>query len=145
MAVKTILLIEDNPSDVELTLRAWDKSHMIYPVVVAEDGRQALDYLLGTGKHAGRELADLPALVLLDLNLPGMDGLEVLRQIRSNERTRLMPVVILTTSLEDHDMVRSYELRANSYIRKPVDYNQFVQTINQIVRYWLEINEQLLP
>ncbi|NTU75774.1 MAG: response regulator [Anaerolineaceae bacterium] len=141
MNQSTILLVEDNESDAELTQRAMAKNRMTNPLVVVDNGRQALDYLLGQGNFTGEEPPELPALVLLDLNLPGMSGLEVLRQIRAHERTRLLPVIMLTTSMEDHDMTRSYELGANSYIRKPVDYNEFVQTINLIGIYWLEINQ----
>jgi len=126
MKDKTILLVEDNPDDVKLTLRALKKSNIKNEVIVVGDGVEAVDYLFGTGKFAGRDTGILPQVVLLDLKMPKMDGLEVLHRIRADERTRVLPVVILTTSSEDKDKVDSYKLGANSYIRKPVDFNQFV-------------------
>src|SRR3990172_4874447 len=145
MKSKIILLVEDNPSDVGLTQRALAKSHVANELVVAEDGQEALDYLFGAGAHAGREVAELPALVLLDLKLPRVDGLEVLRQIRADVRTSRLPVVILTTSREEQDVAQSYDLGANSYIRKPVDFTQFAQAVEQMGLYWLVLNESAPP
>jgi len=145
MKSKIILLVEDNPSDVGLTQRALAKSHVANELVVAEDGQEALDYLFGAGAHAGREVAELPALVLLDLKLPRVDGLEVLRQIRADDRTRRLPVVILTTSREEQDVAQSYDLGANSYIRKPVDFTQFAQAVENLGLYWLVLNESAPP
>ena len=141
MNSKIILLVEDNPSDVGLTERALSKSHIANSLVVAEDGEEALDYLFGTGNYTGRTPADLHALVLLDLKLPKIGGLEVLRQIRADERTRRLPVVILTTSREEQDVAASYDYGVNSYIRKPVDFSQFVQAVQQVGLYWLILNE----
>jgi len=136
-----ILLVEDNPSDIGLTQRALSKSHVANVMIVAEDGQEALDYLFGTGAHAGRDVTDPPALILLDLELPRLGGLEVLRRIRADERTRRLPVVILTTSQEEQDIATSYDLGANSYIRKPVDFVQFAAGIQQLGLYWLVLNE----
>lgn len=133
----TILLIEDNPDDEALTLRAISKNAIGNPVVVARDGVEAVDYLFGSDHDRGRAL---PAIVLLDLKLPRIDGLEVLRRIRADERTALLPVVILTTSSEPRDIEQAYQLGANSYIRKPVDYQQFVQTVAALASYWLSLN-----
>ena len=141
MKDKIILLVEDNPDDVKLTLRALKKSNIKNEVVVVGDGVEAVDYLFGTGKFAGRDTGILPQVVLLDLKMPKMDGLEVLHRIRADERTKLLPVVILTTSSEDKDKVDSYKLGANSYIRKPVDFNQFVDAVQQLGLYWLVLNE----
>jgi len=141
MKNKIILLAEDNPDDVKLTLRALKKSNILNEVVVAEDGVEVLDYLFGTGKFAGRDTSVKPQLVLLDLKMPRLDGLEVLHRIRADERTALLPVVILTTSSEDRDRIESYKLGANSYIRKPVDFNQFVDAVQQLGLYWLLLNE----
>ena len=141
MNSKIILLAEDNPDDVQLTLRALKKSKIMNEVVIAQDGVEALDYLFGTGKHAGRDTRVLPQVVLLDLKMPRMDGLEVLQRVRSDERTRLLPIVVLTTSSEDKDRVESYKLGANSYIRKPVDFEQFVNAVQQLGLYWLVLNE----
>ncbi len=138
---KTILLVEDNPDDVKLTLRALAKSRIANDVVVARDGVEALDYLLGMGQFEGRDTSIMPQVVLLDLKMPRMDGIEVLRRIRSEEKTRLLPVVILTTSNEDKDRIDSYSLCANSYIRKPVDFNQFADAVQQLGLYWLVLNE----
>lgn len=137
---KVILLVEDNPDDEALTLRALAKNNILNKVVVARDGVEALDYLFGTGTYAGRDVSDQPQVVLLDLKLPKVDGHEVLRRIRANERTRLQPVVILTTSNEDRDVISSYQLGANSYIRKPVDFEQFMEAIRQLGLYWLVLN-----
>jgi len=141
MKGKVILLAEDNPDDVQLTLRALKKSKIMNEVVVAQDGVEALEYLFGTGKYAGRDTKILPQVLLLDLKMPRMDGLEVLQRIRSDERTKLLPVVVLTTSSEDKDRVESYKFGANSYVRKPVDFNQFAQAVNQLGLYWLVLNE----
>jgi len=145
MKSKIILLVEDNPSDVGLTQRALAKSHVANELVVAEDGQEALDYLFGAGAHAGRDVTELPALVLLDLKLPRMDGLQVLRAIRANDLTSRLPVVILTTSKEEQDVAQSYDLGANSYIRKPVDFTRFVQAVENLGLYWLVLNETAPP
>jgi CheY-like chemotaxis protein len=142
MKDKTILLIEDNPSDIELTRRALEKGHILNELVVASDGQEALDYLFGTGAHAGRDTSDLPTLTLLDLKLPKVSGLDVLRRIRAEVSTRRMPVVILTSSREEQDMAASYDLGVNSYIRKPVDFEHFVQSVAQLGLYWLVLNEE---
>jgi len=138
---KIILLVEDNPDDVTLTLRVLKKNNIANEVVEAHDGIEALDYLFGTGAHAGRDLHQQPQVVLLDLKLPKIDGMEVLRRIRKDPRTRLQPVVILTSSKEENDRVEGYALGANSYIRKPVDFNQFTESIRQLGLYWLVLNE----
>lgn len=137
---KIILLVEDNPDDEALTLRALRKNNILNDVVVARDGVEALDYLFGTGSYAGRDTGNQPQLVLLDLKLPKIDGLEVLRRVRDNEITRTQPVVILTTSNEERDIVASYRLGANSYIRKPVDFEQFMEAVRQLGLYWLVLN-----
>ena len=136
-----ILLVEDNPDDEELTLMAFRQSHILNPVQVARDGVEAIDFLFGNGAHAGRDLSEMPTMILLDLKLPKMDGFEVLRRIRADERTRLLPVVILTSSKEDQDLVESYSLGCNSYIRKPVDFTQFSEAARQLGMYWLLLNE----
>jgi len=141
MKNKTILLVEDNPDDVELTLRAFKKNNMANEVVVAVDGQEALDYIFGTGKYHGRDISYMPAVMLLDLKLPKKDGLEVLQRIRADERTKLLPVVILTSSKEEQDIIGSYSLGANSYIRKPVDFHKFVDAVRQWELYWLVLNE----
>ncbi len=141
MKDKVILLIEDNPDDVKLTLRALKKSNILNEVVVASDGVRALDYLFGTGEHSGRDATVLPQVALLDLNMPKLNGLEVLQRIRSDERTKLLPVVILTTSSEDKDRIESYNLGANSYVRKPVDFNEFARAVQHLGLYWLLLNE----
>src|ERR1700704_5211279 len=138
---QVILLVEDNADDIELTLRAFTKSKLMNEIVVARDGAEALDYLFGTGAHAGRDTSSLPALVLLDLKLPRMDGQEVLRGIRADKRTRRLPVVILTSSKEDQDLMNGYNGGANSYIRKPVDFTQFTEVVRQLGLYWLVLNE----
>jgi two-component system response regulator len=136
-----ILLVEDNPDDVDLTIRALKKNNVANELVVARDGQQALDYLFGTGDWAGKNVAHLPQVVLLDLKLPKIDGLDVLKRIREDERTRLLPVVILTSSKEDQDVVRGYSLGANSYVQKPVDFDQFLHAARQLSLYWLVLNE----
>ncbi len=141
MEPKIILLIEDNPDDETLTLRALKNHNIRNEVVVARDGVEALDYLFGMGSHAGRDTRVMPQLVLLDLKLPKVDGLEVLRRIRADERTRLLPVVILTSSGEERDLVEGYSLGANSYVRKPVDFLQFSRAVQQLGLYWLLLNE----
>jgi CheY-like chemotaxis protein len=141
MTPKTILLVEDNISDIALTRRAIEKNGIPCRVDIVEDGQEALDYLLGAGAHAGRDLNDRPALVLLDLKLPRIDGLDVLRRIRADPRTRRIPVVMLTSSREESDMGAGYDIGMNSYIRKPVDFVQFMEVIRQIGLYWLGINE----
>jgi len=138
---KTILLVEDNPSDIELTKRAFGREHINNEIVVAEDGQEALEYLFATGKYAGRDSNDQPVLVLLDLKLPKIEGLEVLRQIRANPLTHRQLVIILTSSKEEQDLATSYDLGVNSYIRKPVDFNQFAEAIKMLGLYWLVINE----
>jgi two-component system response regulator len=141
MREKVILLVEDNPDDEALTLRALKKNDIRNQVVVARDGAQALEYLFGTGERKEGDPEALPELVLLDLKLPRVDGLEVLRRIRADERTRLLPVVILTSSKEQRDLVEGYGYGANSYIRKPVDFGQFVEAVRQLGLYWLVLNE----
>ncbi|HEX9427599.1 MAG TPA: response regulator [Candidatus Polarisedimenticolia bacterium] len=136
-----ILLVEDNPDDEALTVRALEKNNITNDLVVARDGAEALDYLFGTGAHAGRDPQNLPRVVLLDLNLPKVDGLEVLKRVRADPRTRLAPIVVLTSSKEERDMVESYGRGANSYIRKPVDFDQFVEAVRQLGLYWLVLNE----
>ncbi|MGC1396269.1 MAG: response regulator [Coleofasciculaceae cyanobacterium] len=136
-----ILLIEDNPDDEELTLLAFEQSRIVTEVVVARDGVEALDYLFGTGKFASRNTDNLPALVLLDLQLPRINGIEVLERMRADNRTKYIPVVILTTSNEQQDLLNSYKLGCNSYIRKPVDFDQFQTAVQQLGMYWLLLNE----
>jgi two-component system, response regulator len=138
--IGVILLVEDNPRDEELTLLALESSRVANDVVVAHDGVEALDYLFGTGAYAGRDTADLPQVVLLDLKLPRVDGLEVLERVRADTRTALLPVVILTSSDEESDLIRSYQLHVNSYIRKPVDFVQFNEVVAQLGLYWLVLN-----
>jgi len=142
MNSKTILLIEDNPSDVALTERAFRKAHIANDLVVATDGQEALDYLRGQGAYAGRDTSELPTLTLLDLKLPKVSGLDVLRSIRADACTRRMPVVILTSSGEEQDIATSYDLGVNSYIRKPVNFEQFVHSVSQLGLYWLVLNER---
>ena len=141
MKDKVILLVEDNARDEALTLRALKKSSIVNEVVVARDGVEALDYLFGTGTHTGRDMTVTPQLILLDLKLPKLDGLQVLQRIRANERTRRLPVVIFTSSSEEEDMIKSYDLGANSYVRKPVDFEQFLEATKQLGLYWLVLNE----
>jgi CheY-like chemotaxis protein len=141
MKDRIILLVEDNPNDEELTLRALKKSQIMNRVVVVRDGVEALDYLFARGPHATRPSSEIPQVILLDLKLPKIDGLEVLRAIRADDRTKLLPVVVLTSSLEDQDLIKSYGLGANSYVRKPVDFVQFVDAVKQLGLYWLVINQ----
>lgn len=141
MVSRPILLVEDNSDDEALTLRALKKNNIQNEVVVARDGVEALDYLFGTGAHAGRDLDRMPQLILLDLKLPKVDGLQVLQKLRADARTRLLPVVILTSSKEQQDLVEGYRLGANSYVRKPVDFTQFIEAVRQLGLYWLILNE----
>lgn len=141
MRNKVILLVEDNPDDELLTLRALRRNGVTNEVVVARDGVEALDYLFACGSHSGRDAGVMPELILLDLKLPRVDGFEVLRRLRSDERTRLLPVVILTSSKEQQDMLEGYGLGANSYVRKPVNFEQFVSAVEQLKLYWLVLNE----
>lgn len=143
MGDKVILLVEDNADDEALTLRAFKKNNIQNPVVVARDGEQALDYLFASGSHSGHNARQLPQVVLLDLKLPKVDGLEVLRRLRADDRTRPLPVVILTSSKEEQDIITGYCLGANSYVRKPVDYDEFVNAVRQLGLYWLLLNEPL--
>ncbi|TAE54965.1 MAG: response regulator [Bacteroidetes bacterium] len=141
MTPRTILLVEDNPSDIDLTRRAFEKSNILNPLVIAEDGQEALDYLLGTGIHAERDITQTPALILLDLKLPVLDGLEVLKIIREHDKIRRIPVIILTSSRQEQDVAAGYDLGVNSYIRKPVDFHQFMDAIKTLGLYWLVLNE----
>lgn len=141
MSSKVILLVEDNPDDEALTLRALRKNNIFNEVVVARDGEEAVEYLFATGRHEGRDISIQPQVILLDLQLPKLSGLEVLKCLRTDERTELLPVVILTTASEEQDITASYESGANSYIRKPVDFNQFTEAVKQLGLYWLALNE----
>jgi len=141
MSEKTILLVEDNPDDELLVIRAFKKANVLNEMVVARDGAEALDYLFGTGAYAGRNVSETPAVTLLDLKLPKIDGLGVLRRIREDSRLKNIAVVILTSSREQEDVIKSYELGANSYVRKPVDFNNFADAVRQLGLYWLVLNE----
>ena len=141
MTARTILLVEDNQSDIELTIRALKREHILNDIKVVEDGQEALDYLNGTGAYAGRDLTQMPSLILLDIKLPIIDGLEVLKRIRANPHTRRQVVVILTSSKEEQDIIMGYNLGVNGYIRKPVDFLQFSEAIKYLGLYWLVINE----
>ncbi len=141
MENKVILLVEDNSRDEALTLRAMKKGNIVNDVMVARDGVEALDYLFGTGIYAGRDMSMMPQMVLLDLKLPKVDGLQVLRRIREDERTRRLPVVVFTSSDEEEDLINSYNLGANSYVRKPVDFEQFLEATKQLGLYWLVLNQ----
>lgn len=138
---KTILLVEDNPDDEELTLRALKKNNILNHVTIVRDGAEALDYLFCKGAYAGRDASAQPAVTLLDLKLPKIEGLEVLKRLRADERTRLLPVVILTSSKEEQDMIQGYGSGANSYVRKPIDFVEFVEAVKQLGLYWLLLNE----
>lgn len=141
MSTQVILLVEDNPDDEALTLRAFKQNKIMNQVVVAHDGAEALDFLFGTGMHQGRDSAVQPQLILLDLKLPKIDGLEVLKRLRADARTQCLPVVILTSSKEEQDLLQSYHHGANSYVRKPVDFFQFTEAVRQLGLYWLVLNE----
>ena len=143
MTAKKILLVEDNPDDELLAIRALKKNNIANTIDVARDGEEALEYLFGTGKYAERDTSDQPQVILLDLKLPKIDGLGVLRRIREDERTKMLPVVVLTSSDEERDLIESYSLGANSYVRKPVDFDQFMEAIRQLGLYWLVLN--ILP
>ncbi len=145
MTQKPILLVEDNADDERLTLRAFKKSNILNEVIVARDGVEALDYLFGTGAYSGRDLTVMPQVVLLDLNLPRLGGLEVIRRVRADDRTRLLAIVVLTSSKEDEDIVRSYSLGANSFVRKPVEFDDFAQAVKTLGLFWLIINESAPP
>jgi len=136
-----ILLVEDDPSDIDLTRRAFERDRIGNKLIVVEDGQEALDYLFGTGQYAGRDTSEQPQVILLDLKLPIVDGLEVLRRIRADGRTRRLPVVILTSSTEERDKAAGYDLGANSYVRKPVDFQQFAEAARELGLYWLVLNE----
>lgn len=140
MSEKVILLVEDSTDDVDLTIFALKKNKVLNDLVVMPDGVEALDYLFGTGAHAGRDMRVMPLIILMDIKLPKIDGLEVLRQLREDERTKHLPVVLLTSSKEEQDVLRGYQLGANSYIRKPVDFDQFVEVLRQLLEYWLVLN-----
>jgi len=141
MSKKSILLVEDNPDDEALTRRALQRNRIGNELIVVRDGAEALDYLFGTGSYQGRDLSEMPQVVLLDLKLPKIDGLEVLRRLRAHPPTRVLPVVILTSSDEEQDILRGYELGANSYVRKPVEFAEFVEAVGKLGLYWLVLNE----
>jgi len=141
MAEKTILLVEDSPDDEELTTRALRKANIANEIVVARDGKEALDYLFGQGAYQGRDLSAMPAVILLDLKLPKLSGLDVLQRVRADARTKLIPTVVLTSSSEDEDMLKSYQSGANSYVRKPVEFGAFVNAVSQLGLYWLLLNQ----
>jgi two-component system response regulator len=141
MSEKSILLVEDNPADVTLTIRALKRANIANELVVARDGVEALDYMFGTGQYSGRDINQLPVVVLLDLKLPKIDGIEVLKRVRTNPVTKLVPVVVLTSSKEQSDLTVCYEYNCNSYVRKPVDFNQFAEAVKQLGLYWLVLNE----
>lgn len=138
---KCVLLVEDNPDDARLALAALRGNRIVNEVVVARDGEEARDYIFGMGCHEGRDVADCPQLVVLDLKLPKIDGLDVLRRMRADDRTRFVPVVVLTSSAEEEDVIRSYRLGSNSYIRKPIDFEEFLKAVQQLTVYWLVLNE----
>jgi two-component system response regulator len=136
-----IMIVEDNEDDLELTQRAFAKNNILNEIVIARDGVEALDYLFGTGAHEGRDLSIMPEVILLDLNMPRMGGIETLKKIREDKRTKLLPVVVLTSSNEEQDMTESYECGVNSYIRKPVDFSQFADSVRQLSLYWMVLNQ----
>jgi two-component system, response regulator len=138
---RTILLVEDNPDDVALTVRALRQSLVVCDLVIAQDGLAALDYMLGAGIYSGRDLSEMPRVILLDLKLPSVTGLETLQRIRTDERTRFVPVIVLTSSREEQDVAASYSLGANSYLRKPVEFVEFIEMVRYIGYYWLDLNE----
>ncbi len=141
MSNNIIMVVEDNQDDLDLTLRAFAKNNILNEIVIARDGVEALDYLFATGAHQGRDLRVMPEVILLDLKMPRMGGIEALKRIRSDARTKLLPVVVLTSSDEERDMIDSYECGVNSYIRKPVDFNQFVDAVRQLSLYWVVLNQ----
>jgi CheY-like chemotaxis protein len=141
MSERTILIVEDNPDDEEFTLRALHRAHVTNEIVVTRDGKEALDYLFGENQFAGRDMSDMPAVILLDLKLPKLSGIDVLRRIRAEPSTKLIPVVVLTSSSEDEDMLNSYESGANSYVRKPVEFAAFASAVARLGAYWMLLNE----
>jgi two-component system, response regulator len=141
MISKVILLVEDNPDDEALTRRALQKNNITNELIVARDGVEAIDYLFATGQYVGRDTKNTPAVILLDIKLPKLDGLEVLKRLRADDRTKLLPIVLLTSSKEEQDLVRGYSLGANSYVRKPVDFAEFIEAVRQLGLYWLMLNE----
>ncbi len=145
MITGPLLLVEDNKDDEELTLRALKKSNILNEVIVARDGAEALDYLFGRGAHAGRDMTVRPQAILLDLHLPGLHGLDVLRKIREDSRSRLVPVVILTSSTEEEDLLRSYSLGANSFVRKPIEFNEFADAVRALGLFWVLVNQSAPP
>src|SRR5262245_22838784 len=145
MDKRVVLVIEDNPTDEALLLRAINKSGIAHPVAVVKDGLEAVEYLFAFGRHEYRNVEDLPAVVLIDLNLPRLEGLEVLRRIRSDYRTKLVPVVIFTSSIEEQDLINGYTLGANSYVRKPIEFSKFSKAVGQLVTYWIDLNEPPPP
>lgn len=145
METKLILLVEDNPDDELLMLRAFKKNHILNRVVVARDGVEALDYLFSTGTYQGKDAETLPHLILLDLKLPKINGLEVLKQMRGDKRTKYIPVVVLTSSTEEKDIINSYDLGANGFVQKPMNFNEFVEVANQLGVYWLGVNRSVYP
>ena len=145
METKLILLVEDNADDELLMLRALKKNHILNRVIVARDGVEALDYLFSTGEYAGKDAEPLPQLILLDLKLPKLNGLEVLKRMRAEKRTKYIPVVVLTSSTEEQDIISSYDLGANGFVQKPMDFNEFVEVANQLGVYWLGINRSVYP
>ena len=145
MNTRAVLIVEDSPTDEALLLRALNKSGLKNPIITVKDGLEAIEYLLGTGRYEFRKTEELPAVVLIDLNLPKLDGLEVLRRMRADYRTKLVPVAIFTSSLEEQDLINGYSLGANSYVRKPIEFSKFTKTVAQLVNYWIELNEPPPP
>jgi CheY-like chemotaxis protein len=142
---RVVLVVEDSPTDEALLLRALDKSGITNPIVTVKDGLEAIQYLFATGRYEFRNAEELPAIVLIDLNLPKLDGLEVLRRMRSDYRTKLVPVAIFTSSIEEQDLINGYSLGANSYVRKPIEFSKFAKVVAQLVNYWVELNEPPPP